>query len=171
MLGGWQISGVNQFQTGTPCSVFSANDIARVGEVGTSAAANLRRVLEHERNSDDSGSVRQQRGQSEPVFCDDEIQRRRFSLRPPPAPSTCRKAFAIDLRPGFQDWNLGLYKKFAVQRASLDWSFAPKRSTSTTIRTGRLPPRYSIRHPTTFGKVTSKTTLSRNLQLSLRFYY
>jgi carboxypeptidase family protein len=31
LLGGWQISGVNQFQTGTPCGVAGGNDYAGVG--------------------------------------------------------------------------------------------------------------------------------------------
>ncbi len=36
LLGGWQISGVNQFQTGTPCGVGTNNDYAGVNEVGSS---------------------------------------------------------------------------------------------------------------------------------------
>ena len=33
-LGGWQISGITQFQTGTPCQVVSNNDYAGVGQDG-----------------------------------------------------------------------------------------------------------------------------------------
>ena len=35
LLGGWQISGVNQYQTGTPCGIGTSNDYAGVGEVGS----------------------------------------------------------------------------------------------------------------------------------------
>ena len=34
VLGGWQISGITQFQTGTPCQVVSNNDYAGVGQDG-----------------------------------------------------------------------------------------------------------------------------------------
>ena len=34
LLGGWQISGITQFQTGTPCSVVSGDDMAGVGSLG-----------------------------------------------------------------------------------------------------------------------------------------
>jgi hypothetical protein len=40
LLGGWQISGVTQFQTGTPCGVGSANDYAGVGAVGSFGCGN-----------------------------------------------------------------------------------------------------------------------------------
>ena len=35
LLGGWKFSGVDQFQSGTPCGVGSSNDYAGVGEVGS----------------------------------------------------------------------------------------------------------------------------------------
>ena len=35
MLGGWQISGITQFQTGTPCGVAVGNDYAGVGQDGS----------------------------------------------------------------------------------------------------------------------------------------
>jgi hypothetical protein len=34
LLGGWKISGVNQFQTGTPCGIGSNNDYGEVGSFG-----------------------------------------------------------------------------------------------------------------------------------------
>ncbi len=35
VLGGWQLSGITQFQTGTPCSVATSNDYAGVGQDGS----------------------------------------------------------------------------------------------------------------------------------------
>jgi hypothetical protein len=69
--------------------------------------------------------------------------------------------------PGFQNWNVGLYKKFAInERAGFqfraeafdafnhpNWNGADFNPTSAT-----------------FGKVTAKSN-ERNLQLSLRFYF
>lgn len=39
LLGGWQISGISQFQTGTPCSVAKNNDYAGVGQDGSMSCA------------------------------------------------------------------------------------------------------------------------------------
>src|SRR6202035_3306236 len=35
LIGGWQLSGSSQFQTGQPCGVGTGNDYAGVGEVGS----------------------------------------------------------------------------------------------------------------------------------------
>ena len=70
--------------------------------------------------------------------------------------------------PGFQDWNIGLFKKFVVnERTGFEfrsevfdfpnhpnWSGPEFNPTSST-----------------FGKVTSKTALARTIQLSLRWYF
>ena len=71
--------------------------------------------------------------------------------------------------PGLENWNLGLFKKFAINE-----------------RTGfqfRAEAFDAFNHPnlggagtnpnnlSTFGKVTGKTSDVRNLQLSLRFYF
>ena len=72
--------------------------------------------------------------------------------------------------PGFQDWNLGLYKKFAFsERHGLEFraeAFDVNNHPNWTTSSAMYNPTSS-----TFGKVTSKTTLSRNLQLSLRYYF
>jgi hypothetical protein len=69
--------------------------------------------------------------------------------------------------PGFQNWNIGLYKKFAITESKgfqfraeafdafnhPNWNGADFNPTSAT-----------------FGKVTAKSN-ERNIQLSLRFYF
>jgi len=78
--------------------------------------------------------------------------------------------------PGFQDWNLGLYKQFAFNERhglqfraeAFDVNNHPNWTalTATGGTSGFYNPTSS-----TFGKVTAKTGLSRNLQLSLRYYF
>jgi hypothetical protein len=78
--------------------------------------------------------------------------------------------------PGYRDWNLGLFKKFASLSGTA-WSFEPRRfdvdnqpnwtaQTGTGGTSGFFNPTSS-----TFGKVTAKTQLSRNLQISLRYSF
>jgi hypothetical protein len=72
--------------------------------------------------------------------------------------------------PGFQDWNLSLYKKFALssegkqniefRAEAYDFINHPNWSTPNFNPTSSQ-----------FGMVTSKTSLARNLQLSLRFSF
>ncbi len=72
--------------------------------------------------------------------------------------------------PGFQDWNLGLYKKFAInEKNHIEFraeAFDVNNHPNWTMVAANFTPT-----STTFGKVTGKTNLSRNLQLSLRYFF
>ena len=78
--------------------------------------------------------------------------------------------------PGYRDWNLGLFKKFAFnERHGLEFRAEAfdvdnhpnwTEKTATNGTSGFFNPTSS-----SFGKVTAKTQLSRNLQLSLRYYF
>ncbi|HLJ15147.1 MAG TPA: carboxypeptidase regulatory-like domain-containing protein [Bryobacteraceae bacterium] len=169
LLGGWQISGVNQFQTGTPCGVGSANDYAGVGEVGSFGCGNVGqfwtingtpRILGQFANSASSPNqyFAVVNSNGSPVFT-------------PPAAGTFNLQPGVRDSihgPGFQDWNLGLFKKFAVNERS---GFEFRAEAFDVIN----HPNWSAPNfnPTSaaFGKVTGKTNLSRNIQLSLRFYF
>ena len=72
-------------------------------------------------------------------------------------------------QPGFQDWNLGLYKKFAItERQGLEF-----RAQAFDVNNHPNWGNVASFNPTSsvFGKVTTKTNLSRNLQLSLRYAF
>jgi hypothetical protein len=70
--------------------------------------------------------------------------------------------------PGFQDWNLSLFKRFVVnERArfefraeAYDFPHHPNLSAPNFTATSSQ-----------FGMIASKTNLARNLQLSLRFVF
>lgn len=171
LLGGWQISGIMQFQTGTTCSVLSNNDYAGVGVDG---------------NLNDCGGIGNFwvmngnptiLGQMAHNGAADKEQW--FAVKNPdgssiftaPAKGTFNQQSGVRNpvhNPGIENWNVGLYKKFAVSermgfqfRAQAfnvlnhpNWNAAQFNPTSST-----------------FGKVTGKTNDVRNLQLSLRFYF
>jgi hypothetical protein len=70
--------------------------------------------------------------------------------------------------PGFNNWNLGLFKKFAFNERT-GFEFRAEAYDAFNHPNWSAP----SYNPTsaTFGKVTGKTNDVRNLQLSLRFYF
>jgi hypothetical protein len=169
LLGGWLLSGLTQFQTGTPCGVGTNNDYAGVGEYGSFGCGTegqfwtmngTPQVLGQFSNSSKSPtqyfSTTNSSGQ--PLFT-------------PPAPGTFNLQKGVRdsiYGPGFQDWNLSAFKSFAVTETqavefraeAYDFSNHPNWNTP-----GYTP------NTSTFGKVTSKTGLTRQLQLSLRYSF
>jgi hypothetical protein len=170
VLGNWQLSGVNQYQTGTPCGIGFNNDYAGVGEVGSIGC---------------SGSIQYWNMAQTPTILGQGFANSTASpnyyfqtttsggapIFTAPAAGTfvLQKGVRGSIySPGFQDWNLGLYKSFAFnERHGLqfraeafdvnnhpNWSGPGENPTSAS-----------------FGKITSKTGIARNLQLSLRYYF
>ncbi|HEY2015424.1 MAG TPA: TonB-dependent receptor, partial [Bryobacteraceae bacterium] len=170
VLGGWQLSGITQFQTGTPCAIVSNNDYAGVGQdgnwdscggsgqfwvmngtptvVGQFAAGGAQDPAQWFSVKNADGS---------PIFT--APAKGTFNLQ-----SGVRNPFH---NPGFQNWNMGLYKKFAINdRAGFQFR-------AEAFDTFNHPnPNGADTNPTsaTFGKTTAKSN-ERNLQLSLRFYF
>ena len=160
-LGGWQISSLLQFQTGTPGSVTSGNDYAGVGLdsnqywvvsgtpkiLGQFAANGAKDPNQWFAITNPDGS---------PIF-----------TAPPKGTFNTQRVRDIIYNPGFNNWNFGLFKSFPI-RESMGLQF-------------RAEAFDFLNHPnwggadfnpksSTFGKVTSKNN-ERNLQLSLRFYF
>ena len=172
MLGGWQISGLNQFQTGTPCSVFGSTDYAQVGEVGSLGCGNTAGEFW---NMNGTPAILGQfsNATSSPTqyFATTNSSGQPIFTQPATGTFVLQKGVRDAIYgPGFQDWNLGLYKKFAFsERHGLEFraeAFDVNNHPNWTTTSAMFNPTSS-----TFGKVTSKTTLSRNLQLSLRYYF
>ncbi len=169
LLGGWQISGVNQFQTGTPCGVGSANDYAGVGEVGVFGCGNAGQFWTINGTPTIQGQFSNSASSPTQYFA--VTNSSGAPIFSPPAAGTFNLQPHVRdsiYGPGFQDWNLGLFKKFPLnERTGFEF-----RAEAFDVNNH---PNWSAPsfNPTsaTFGKVTAKSTLSRNLQLSLRFYY
>ncbi len=179
-LGGWQLSGITQFQTGLPCSVVAPNvDYAGVGQ---------------DANWGCGGN-----GQFWVVNGDPKIiatfgpRGQWFATTNPdgspiftaPTPGTFNTQRVRDLiyQPGYQNWNMGLFKTFPVNErfrfqfraeAYNVWNhpnWCSNSGCNGTTNIGLNPT-----NTATFGKVLSKGSGSsgqgeRNLQLSLRLEF
>ncbi len=169
-LGGWQISGIAQFQTGTTCTAMNNNDFAGVGVDG---------------NLNDCGGAGQfwvmsrvpdivhqfaAGGANDPAQWFSVTNADGSKIFTQPAKGTFNMQPGVRdpiHNPGFQNWNIGLYKKFTINERTgfqfraqafdafnhANWNGADFNPTSAT-----------------FGKVTGKSN-ERNLQLSLRYYF
>jgi len=171
VLGGWQISGVTQFQTGLPCSVAGPADYTGVGL--------------------DSNFGCGQNGQYWVVSGTPKIigtfgangQWFDTSVFTKPAAGTFNTQRVRNLiyQPGFQNWNLGLFKTFPItEKTGLQFraeaynfinhpNWCGGSGCSGTTNIGLNPT------SSTFGKVLTKGGGvgggERNLQLSLRLYF
>jgi len=173
LLGGWQVSGVTQFQTGLPCGAAHATDYARVGldsNFGCGVNGQYWTVNGVPKIIGTFGSSGQWFSTKNPDGS---------SIFVVPANGTFNHARVRDLiyQPGFQNWNLGLFKSFPIDEQR-GFQF-------------RAEAFNFINHPnwgggsgggvnfdptsSNFGKVTTKGGGvgggERNLQLSLRAYF
>ena len=178
LLGGWQISGLTQFQTGLPCSIAGPADYAGVGldaNFGCGVNGQFWVVNGDPKIIGTFGADGQwfatTNPDGSPIFTK-------------PAAGTFNTQHVRNLiyQPGFQNWNLGLFKAFPITerygfqfRAEAfnfinhpNWCGGSGCSGTTNI--GLNPTNLN-----TFGKVLTKGGGvgggERNLQLSLRFYF
>ena len=172
LLGGWQISGITQLQTGTPCSAVANIDYARVGVDG---------------NMQDCGGIGQlwningdpevlgnfaRGGGNDPNLWFRTTKSDGSPIFTAPGANTFVTGKAsrnFYHNPGIQNWNLGLFKRFAVNER-IGFQFRAEAfdvfNHPNLSGAGTNPNSLA-----TFGKVTGKTNDARNLQLSLRFYF
>jgi hypothetical protein len=168
LLGGWQISGITQFQTGTPCGVGTADDFAGAGTIGDFGCGNAGQFWVVNGDPNIQHNFAQSSNDPAQWFATKNPDGTNIFTRP--APGTFNQQSVRDLiyGPGLQNWNLSLMKKFSI-----------------TEQTGfefRADAYNFVNHPnwnnpdynptsSTFGKVTGKSDSSRQLQLSLRFFF
>jgi hypothetical protein len=182
LLGGWQISEVTQFQTGTPVSVESQDDIAGVGSSGTgnngstNGGFNTRWLINDKipqtaqfANVTRVGSSSYENKFYYPFVVGQNI------LRPAPGTFSTQLSRNIFFQPGFQNWNLGVFKSFNVTESQyatfrfevFNWLNHPNWGDINSGTGGGLNT-----NPTSalFGKITGKGS-QRQLQLSLRYTF
>ena len=161
VLGGWQLSGITQFQTGTPCSAAVGKDFVGVGLDSNFGCG----VNGQYYSWDGKLSTPHTFGTTgQWVCCASD-----FTV---PAPGTfvTQRVRNVLYQPGFQNWNMGLFKKIPFnERVNLQfraeafnvWNHPNWGGTSG----GGL--QLDPSNTSTFGKVLTKGS-ERNLQLSLR---
>jgi hypothetical protein len=173
ILGHWQLSGIFQAQTGTPCNVGKSNDYAGVGADGSlgcngSGSFNFWQYA----GGDVSYPHNMAYNSGDKNYWFNPFNSSGQLLFTPPATGSFVLQNGIrDLiySPGFSNWNLGLFKSFAINeltgfqfRAEAFNAFNHPNWSGVNLDPTNL---------NTFGKVTGKTNDARNLQLSLRFYF
>jgi len=172
LLGGWQISGVSQFQTGLPCSVAESRDYAGVGLDSNFGCGVNGQYYVLTGKPKIIGKFAAN-GASDPNLWFDT------SVFAPPALGTfnTQRVRNIIYQPGFQNWNLGLFKAFPIdeQRGFQFRAEAFNFINHPNLGGGSGGGVQFNPTSSTFGKVTTKGGGvgggERNLQLSLRFYF
>jgi hypothetical protein len=166
VFGGWTLSGVSQWQSGTPFSISFGDDDAGVGPGSGSQLAIVNgdpKLSGGDRafasnNSDPAFWFRTTNGGS-PIFS-----------RPPQGTFNNSRVRNLLYRPGLQSHNIGLFKDFSIterhritfRAEAFNWPNHPNWNTPDTN------PRNA-----TFGKVTAKGDFApaRQLQFALRYQF
>jgi hypothetical protein len=178
-LGGWQISGITQFQTGLPCSVAAANDYAGVGLDSNFGCGVNGQYWVVNGNPKIIGTF----GPSGQWFATSNPDGSPIFTAPTAGTFNTQRVRNLIYQPGYQNWNMGLFKTIPVNErlrfqfraeAYNVWNhpnWCGNSGCSGTTNIGLNPT-----NTTTFGKVLSKGSGSsgqgeRNLQLSLRLEF
>ncbi len=166
--GGWQITGVTQFQSGTPGSIQTGDDFAGIGPGSGNNIQYFWKYANYAQGADYPRQFAAGGNAADPAQWL-TVSSGGTSLFTAPAAGTIVRDRLRDYfyNPGFQNWNLGLFKEFAVTERhkvlfrveSFNWINHPNWNGADGN------PRSS-----TFGKVTGKSS-ERNMQLSLRYSF
>lgn len=193
LMGGWQVSGLIQYQSGTPTSVGRATDYAGVGVDGSLAGGSstnstgigqywvfngssldYQKTMAHNSGSSDTNwwiyPFNESGCNAVGTGCT-----LKWSA---PAKGTFNHQNGIrDMiyNPGFENYNLGLFKKFAItERTGFQFraeAFDAFNHPNWSNSNGGNGIGTDPTNLNTFMKVTGKNNDVRNLQLSLRFYF
>lgn len=170
ILGGWTLATTLQFQTGTPCSIGHSTDYAGVGEVGSMSCIGQFWDINGAIPNGPAQFAGPKGNASSPKYFATTMSNGQ-PLYSAPAPGTFVLSPGVRnaiYGPGFQDENLMLFKKFAINESN--WFEFRAEAYDVFNHPNWSGPNYN---PTSsqFGEVTGKSGLSRELQLSLRYQF
>ena len=173
LLGGWQISGATQFQTGNPCSAGHASDYVGVGlDSNFGCGPNGQYWV---KNGDPKiiGTF----GSAGQWFATTNPDGSKIFTQPPFGTFNTQSVRNIIYQPGFENWNMGLFKAFPIDEQR-GFQFRAEAFNVWNHPNWGGGSGGGVNFDTTsgnFGKVTTKGGGvgggERNLQLSLRFYF
>lgn len=177
-LGGWQITGITQFQSGNPFTIGTNTDYAGIGtasfqpwQVNGNAVLSRGDQAFSSSAADSNFWFATKNPDGTPIFT------------APTLGTFSNQTKNLYYGPGFQNWNLGLFKTFKVSEKyaftfraeSFNWLNHPNLGGANGSAQFGNPPSPQAQpngNPTssTFGKVTTKDS-RRQLQLSLKFTF
>jgi hypothetical protein len=171
VLGGWQVSGIFQAQSGTPVSIGRSQDYAGVGQDGSLGTGQFWSF-----NGGDINYTKQlaRNGQTDAAYwiavpLGSDGKPTQFSQPAPNTFVTTNLARSVVYNPGFNNWNMGLFKKFSInERAGFQFRAEAFNTFNHPNWSGMGTDPTALG---TFGKITTKNGDVRNLQLSLRFQF
>ena len=170
LLGGLQLSGNVQFQTGVPCGIGTNNDTAGVGEVGSFGCGSEGEFYTLNGTSKLLKNFAGYPGLTGKWFSTTNPDGS-ATFTPPPANTFVHTPGIRDsiYQPGFQNWNLNMKKTFAInEKTGFDFKVDAYNFINHSNWAGpQLNPTSG-----TFGEVTSKTTSNpRTLQAGLSYRF
>ncbi len=169
VLGGWQFSGITQFQTGTTCGFGVGRDSAGVGQDGSFNCGGQLWILNSTPNITHDIALN---GASDAKYWFQTTDSSGNLIVTEPAKGTfnntpgARNALH---QPGFQNWNMGLFKKFALKE-SMGFQFRAE-AFNVFNHPNWSGASFNPTNLSTFGKITGKSNDVRTMQLSLRYYF
>lgn len=173
VLGGWQISMLAQFQTGLPCGVAQSKDIASVGlDANYGCGVNGQYWVVN-----GSPKIVGTFGTDGQWFATKNADGSPIFTAPPTGTFNTQRVRNLIHQPGFQNWNLGLFKSFAFGESKGLQFRAEAFNFMNHPNWGGGSGGGVNFDPTSanFGKVTTKGGGvgggERNLQLSLRLFF
>lgn len=173
LLGGWQLSGNTEFQSGTPCGIGTGNDFAGVGEVGSFGCGSEGQFYAKNGTPKLLKQFSGYPGQKANKWFTTTNADGSSIFTPPPAGTFVHQTGVRDsiYQPGFQNWNLNLKKTFAINERN---RFEFKADAYNFINHPNWSMTSSNLNPTsgTFGQVTTKSTSNpRQLQVGLTYLF
>jgi hypothetical protein len=164
ILGGWQLSATAQYLSGAPGSVYTTNtDYAGAGDSGLPQFWVLNGRPSYPRQFSTSATG------SNTYFSTTTAGGQPLYTAPAKGTFNLQNGIRDAIYgPGFQDWNAGLFKKFAIDERNV---FEFRAEAYDVFNHPNWSGPNMTPGNSTFGKVTSKTGLSRQLQLSLRYTF
>ena len=169
MLGGWQITGIFQYQTGQPFKIQTADDFAGIGP---GSGNQIQYFWKYAQFGQDPQYPKQfaAGGNADPAQYLTVKDTSGNALFTAPAAGTMVKDRIRNYfyNPAFNNLNLGLFKEFRIGEAHRVLFRAEGFDVNNHPNWGGIDggPRSG-----TFGKVTGKTDDRRNIQLSLRYSF
>lgn len=170
-IGGWQISGINQWQTGAPITIGNGDDYLGIGETNTKPW-NLNGNPDRPQAFANANAAGTYTGITDFWFTPGTGSNA-WATKPANGtlPNQNRNSISFN-NVGFQNWNLAAFKSFRITEKqfvqfrfeAFNWLNHPNWGSSSTTGVELNPT------AATFGMVTSKNS-ERNVQLSLRYSF